>query len=204
MIEQNKPKNIQGNYYDKYTSINPIAKFLVRRYLDSLQQLVADCRPESILEIGCGDGTIAGHMRRWHPSASIFASDVGAEIAAVARNRFQDLRVFAASAERLPFADDAFDLIVCPQVFEHLIDPLAALEEVRRVTRKHVIFGVPREPLWRMMNVLTFRYVKALGNTPGHIQHWSKTGFEAFVRKKLIISSMRAPFPWTLLSAKKR
>ena len=40
-----------------------------------------------------------------------------------------------ADAYELPFADDAFDVVHAHQVLQHLTDPIAALREMRRVTR---------------------------------------------------------------------
>jgi hypothetical protein len=37
------------------------------------------------------------------------------------------------------------------------------------------------------------------GNTPGHIQHWTKSGFAAFVAKHFDVLEIRSPLPWTML-----
>jgi len=67
------------------------------------------------------------------------------------------------------------------QVFEHLERPAAALSEMARVARRYVLVSVPREPLWRAANVAAGRYLRELGNTPGHIQHFSRRGIATLV-----------------------
>lgn len=48
------------------------------------------------------------------------------------------------------------------------------------------------------------RYLSSLGNTPGHIQHWSARRFAGLVGSELDILSVRTPFPWTMIGARSR
>jgi SAM-dependent methyltransferase len=104
-------------------------------------------------------------------------------------------------AENLPFLDDQFDLVVCVEVLEHLRDPAAGLRELARVTSRHLLLSVPREPLFRGSNLLTGRYVKDLGNTPGHLNHWSKSSFGTFVSQVADVRAVASPYPWTIVWA---
>jgi ubiquinone/menaquinone biosynthesis C-methylase UbiE len=47
--------------------------------------------------------------------------------------------------EKLPFADRAFDTVVCTHVIEHILDYRAAIAELRRITGRRLIIVVPRE-----------------------------------------------------------
>ena len=58
--------------------------------------------------------------------------------------------------------------------------------------------SVPREPVWRMLNMARGAYVRDLGNTPGHINHFSKRSFARVVARHGEIVEMRSPFPWTM------
>jgi SAM-dependent methyltransferase len=46
---------------------------------------------------------------------------------------------------RMPFADRAFDTVICTHVLEHILDLRAALAELRRIARCRLILVVPRE-----------------------------------------------------------
>ena len=74
-----------------------------------------------------------------------------------------------------------FDLVLAIEVLEHVPDPAAALRELARVARRDVVLSVPREPIWRAANMARGKYWGDLGNTPGHIQHWSRAGFVRLV-----------------------
>jgi hypothetical protein len=78
-------------------------------------------------------------------------------------------------------------------------DPQRTLAEMVRVARRHVLVSVPREPLWRALNMLRGAYVRQWGNTPGHLNHWSKPAFCDFVNEHGRIAAVRSPFPWTML-----
>jgi hypothetical protein len=68
-----------------------------------------------------------------------------------------------------------------------------------RVAGRHLLVSVPREPLWRALNLARGAYVHDLGNTPGHVNHWSKRGFVRTVARYGEIAEVRSPFPWTML-----
>jgi hypothetical protein len=73
------------------------------------------------------------------------------------------------------------------------------LAEMSRCARRHLLASVPREPLWRALNVARGAYVAQLGNTPGHLNHWSRRAFAAMMRTHGEVVELRSPFPWTML-----
>lgn len=110
-------------------------------------------RPEGraprVLDLGCGDGTVAALMRdagRVSPVALDWAAD------AVARARGRDLAAVRSAVDGpgLPFAGRAFDAVVMSEVIEHLVDPDLALEESRRVLVPggHLLVSTPNLAAW--------------------------------------------------------
>ena len=81
---------------------------------------------------------------------------------------------------------------------EHLDDPEAALDTVAALASPWAIISVPREPLWRVLNLARLKYVGELGNTPGHLHHWSRRGFARFVERRLEVVELHSPLPWTM------
>ena len=84
-------------------------------------------------------------------------------------------------------------------MLEHVPDPEATVAEMARVARRHLLVSVPREPLWRALNLARGAYVKDLGNTPGHVNHWSRRAFVALLSRHGRVLDVRSPFPWTML-----
>jgi hypothetical protein len=73
------------------------------------------------------------------------------------------------------------------------------LAEMARVASRHLLVSVPHEPLWRALNVARGAYLKDLGNTPGHLNHWTRRGFVGLLGRYGDVVEIRSPFPWTML-----
>jgi ubiquinone/menaquinone biosynthesis C-methylase UbiE len=85
-----------------------------------------------ILDIGCGTGR---NLPLYADDADVVGVDIRAELLLAARKRAPDRPLLLASAEALPFCDDAFDTVVSGLVFCSVPDALIGLREVRRVLR---------------------------------------------------------------------
>lgn len=198
------PDVVIGNHEDKYGGGNPLIRFLTQRFLRALDSqldaVTADRHPVTrVLEVGCGEGEVAARLAgRFSHVAALDLPDAGL------REHWQrrpEADFVHGDAERLPFPDGAFDLVVAVEVLEHLRDPHAGLAEITRVSRRHLILSVPREPMFRLGNLLTGRHVRALGNTPGHLNHWNTPAFLRFVSTRAALADVRLPVPWTLVRA---
>ena len=196
---------VAGNVTDKYRAGNPLARLLMDRFLATVTRLYRRAidplgGAATVLEVGCGEGDLCDHLQRSR-SARFVGTDLSPRILELARQRYPALPLAAQSATELAFPDGAFDLVIACEVLEHLPDPQRALEEIVRVSRRHVIVSVPREPIWRALNMARGAYLRDLGNTPGHLQHWSRGGFVEFVSRRLDVREVRSPLPWTVIAA---
>jgi ubiquinone/menaquinone biosynthesis C-methylase UbiE len=192
--------NVVGNFEDKYASQNPIAKALVAGFLDAVTELfvLADPRDKAVLEVGCGEGKLATRLIRNAPApARYLATDVSLD--RLIPDLDPRIETAEASAYALPYADASFDVVVCCEVLEHLDDPARGLAELARVARERVLISTPWEPVWRAMNMARGKYLRALGNTPGHVQHFSRAALERLAATQLHIHCMRTPLPWTVI-----
>jgi SAM-dependent methyltransferase len=192
-----------GNTYDKYATRNPIERRLMRGFFGCLHELLPRSAPASILEVGAGEGEISERIRDRFPEARMVAVDLADAKLADAWSSRKLMGAFADIA-RLPFAADTFDLVLAIEVLEHVPDPPAALRELSRVARGNLVLSVPREPIWRLANMARGKYLGQLGNTPGHIQHWTRRGFVGMVGRHLDTVAVRTPFPWTMVGARIR
>lgn len=200
---------VAGNYFDKYKSRNPLHRLLVRNFVKSARELLFCSRPGSVLEVGCGDGKLAGQILpiredgfpdgMTYVGTDLSREQVGKACILYPRLGFQQASIYA-----LPFRDQAFDLVVACEVFEHLCEPWRAIAEVERVCRRFLLLSVPWEPWWRLLNILRGQYVSDWGNTPGHIQHFSRKGIRTLVSSRFKIIMERMPFPWTMLLARRK
>ncbi len=191
---------IAGNYYDKYNTKNPIVRHLMRGFAESLNSLLSqvDVAGARILEIGCGEGHILQELTSYTP-VELFGLDVDQAIVCEAQARCPASCCLLADGMALPFADRSFDLVLAIEVLEHTSTPGLFLLELCRVTRLHCILSVPREPIWRVLNLARGKYIGQWGNTPGHVQHWSSTAFQRLVEPYMTVHQVQQPLPWTML-----
>jgi 2-polyprenyl-3-methyl-5-hydroxy-6-metoxy-1,4-benzoquinol methylase len=195
---------VTGNTYDKYGSQNPVVRRLMGRFERAVDELWALAAPGSVLDVGCGEGVLTERWARRTGGrvVGVDLDDPGLHAEWAAR-RAPNLSFAAMAAERLEFADGEFSLVAAIEVLEHVRDPSRTLAELARVARGgHLLLSVPREPLWRALNVARGAYVRQLGNTPGHLNHWSRRGFVELVARHATVLEVRSPPPWTVLLAR--
>ena len=190
-----------GNTYDKYGSTNPLVKRLMSNFHRALDELWDVAAPESVLDVGCGEGVLTCQWAERLPSGRVVGIDLeDPKLEAEWETRRRpNLEYRAEEATSLSFGDDEFDMTAAIEVLEHVPEPETTLAEMARVARRHLIVSVPREPMWRMLNMARGAYLRELGNTPGHLNHWSKVGFHSLLTRYGTVQEVRTPFPWTML-----
>ena len=189
-----------GNTYDKYGSSNPVVKRLMAGFHRAVDDFWAKAAPSSVLDIGCGEGVLTLEWAERLGDGRVVGIDLDdpklrAEWAARTR---PNLEFRVEEATSLSFHDDEFDMVAAIEVLEHVPDPEATLAEMARVARGRLLASVPREPLWRALNMARGAYLRNLGNTPGHVNHWSKRAFVSLLSRYGTVEEARSPFPWTM------
>jgi ubiquinone/menaquinone biosynthesis C-methylase UbiE len=168
----------------------------MNNFHDALFKLIESISPNSILDVGCGEGYTLEEINNHFPEILIEGSDVENEVIAFARKNLAHINFKVESACNLEREDNSFDLVTMLEVLEHLEQPSDAVKEARRVSKRFCIFSVPFEPYWRILNLCRLNYISDLGNTPGHINHWSKNGFKKLLKNHFGIVKLQTVFPW--------
>jgi len=195
----------QFDFHTKYTKTNSLSTRLLDGFFGQLEGLIRPLELHTVLEAGCGEGFSTTRLRKLLPAEVAFeASDIEDRLVAAARHANPDVPIRKESIYSMDRADNSADLVLALEVLEHLEDPARALAELCRVSRQWVIVSVPREPLWRTLNMARLKYLTHLGNTPGHLQHWSRGGFRRFVQVHADVNAVHSPIPWTIILAHKR
>jgi len=198
---------VTGNTYDKYGSSNPVVRRLMAGFEGTLDELFTRADPQSLLDVGCGEGVLT---HQWAQRLGDERRVVGIDLDDPAlhdewaKRTAPNLEYRVMKAENLPFADDEFDAATAIEVLEHVPDAEHTVAEMARVAKRWLLVSVPREPLWRDLTMARGAYWKDLGNTPGHLNHWSKRSFVALLSRHGEVVQARSPFPWTMLLVRLR
>jgi 2-polyprenyl-3-methyl-5-hydroxy-6-metoxy-1,4-benzoquinol methylase len=192
---------VTGNTYDKYGSSNPFVRRMMDGFERTLEELFDAASPRSLLDVGCGEGVLVHKWAQRLGGSRVVGIDLEEPSiqAGWAQRKAPNLEYKVMKAENLPFAENEFDLACAIEVLEHVPDPEHTLAEMARCAEHRLLVSVPREPLWRMLNMARGAYLKDLGNTPGHLNHWSKRSFVKLLSEHGKVVEARSPFPWTML-----
>lgn len=101
-------------------------------YYWQIEQTLA-CKPRQVLEIGGGHGLVAWYLRK--NGVRVFTADIDTRLGPSV----------LASVTQLPFRDNAFDVVICCDVLEHMPfeSSVEALREIHRITARRAVFSVP-------------------------------------------------------------
>jgi ubiquinone/menaquinone biosynthesis C-methylase UbiE len=117
--------------YDRF-----LGPFFFAPYAQELAKRVAAKRPRRVLEVACGTGILTDHLRHaLTHDAALTATDLNAPMIEYARSKLGDHRITWREADgtRLPFADHAFDAVVCQFGYMFFPDKVAGFLEAARV-----------------------------------------------------------------------
>lgn len=160
------------------------------------------------IEVGCGEGFSTQRLREMLPAnVELEASEYVADLVPEAQKRNPGVKIIEESIYETTHVDNTFDVVFLLEVLEHLDYPEQALKEIKRILKPggYLVLGVPREPLWCILNMARGKYLTHFGNTPGHLNHWSTFALKRDIRKHFgPILKHRTPVPWTQVLAQKQ
>jgi ubiquinone/menaquinone biosynthesis C-methylase UbiE len=188
---------------EKHTTQNPVSRFFLNNFRKVLLEQIKQLHPGSILDVGAGEGFTLEMLRINKTANKLEGIEYMDDAIALGKKLHPQVSIKKGDIYKLPYQANAFDLIICTEVLEHLEDPEKALSELKRVTKKYLIISVPNEPLFTIQRILRGKNVMKLGAHAEHIQHWTSGAFEKFVRKQMKIIDSETPLPWTMIAAEK-
>jgi ubiquinone/menaquinone biosynthesis C-methylase UbiE len=204
MSLERKSSSNESSLQKKYQDTNIVARFANREFFKTVLKLTRDLDFSTVLDAGCGEGVPLSLLIKQNPAGQAAGVDLDPDRVRIARQRIPTAHFLISNAQSLPFSSQSFDLLVSLETLEHMGYPERALSEYARITRRYILLSVPHEPWWRLGNMARLKYLPNLGNTPGHINHWTRRGFRSLIRAHFRILKIANPFLWTFVLAEKK
>ncbi|MEK7060896.1 MAG: methyltransferase domain-containing protein [Patescibacteria group bacterium] len=123
---------VPPDYYQNGIKRNFLQYFWHTRKLKSIIDIV-DIEPNNILDVGCASGWFLSEISLVYPKAKCTGVDVYKKAIDYGKKTYKKLKLVQADAHNLPFKKNSFDLVICTEVLEHVVDPEKVLGEIKRV-----------------------------------------------------------------------
>lgn len=198
----------EGNYFDKYQNNSRIINHIMNGFFKNFSFLIDSIEYSKVYEAGCGEGFISqyvfNHNKETNSIVQIYASDISENVIIKAKNDYPQIQFYVNTIYDIKENSNSFDLVIASEVLEHLDEPEKAISEIFRISKKYILISVPNEPIWRTANFARGKYIRRMGNTPGHINHWTKGDIIKLMCNYGKLLEVRSPFPWTMILCEKK
>jgi len=143
MIDQ----SLKEAYDNFYTNSDIAWRMLGAKYkAKNIIDVCKGIKPQKVLEIGAGDGSILHYLNDWNFAPELYALEIaqsGVDIINDRKlSRLKEAQTF--DGYKIPYEDDSFDLIILAHVLEHVEHERVLIRELKRVAQ-FIVVEVPKD-----------------------------------------------------------
>jgi SAM-dependent methyltransferase len=108
-----------------------------------LKDIIRPLKIESVLDVGCGQGSLLQELCAEFPYIKPYGVDISKSAVELAIQRVPAGRFWVSDITQQPLSDK-YDLVVCSEVLEHIRDDITALRNLREMTGKYFLVSAPQ------------------------------------------------------------
>ncbi len=123
---------VPPDYYEEGKKKNLFQKYWHSRKWANLNKLSEE-EPKNILDVGCSSGHILVKFGHKFPKSKLTGVDISTHFINFAKKKYPKINFSLSDAHKLPFKENTFDMVICTETLEHVVDPQKVLREMRRV-----------------------------------------------------------------------
>lgn len=182
---------VPPNYYQQGVKNNLFQYLWHTQKIKLAKKIIQNFKFKNCLDIGCAGGYMISQIAKSYPWASYTGVDVYDQAISFAQKTYPNIDFVVASAEKLPFKDKGFDLVLFYETIEHVQNPLACLKEIKRVLSNNGTLVLTMDS-----GSLLFRIVWLIWeNSKGRV--WRKAHLHPFHHHQLEVVIKKAGFKIT-------
>lgn len=144
-----------------------------------------DTNPKSILDVGSSSGWFLANLSKNFPEAKCVGVDAYRKAIIYGNKKYKSIKFVHADAHNLPFFNESFDLVLCTEVLEHVLDPKGVLEEIRRVLKKQGIAVVEMDTGNILFSIVWYLWINFKGKVwkDAHLHKFNSSKLEKMIKK---------------------
>ncbi len=171
-------EEVPPDYYQKGVKNNFLQRLWHTGKLRTVLSLI-ETSPMRVLDVGCASGWFLWQVKKEFPKSSCTGIDVYKEAITYGKKKYKNLELRHADGHRLPFKANTFDVVVCCEVIEHVLDPAGLLREIRRVLKKKGVAIIEMDSGNLLFTIVWYFWT--------HIRHgvWEHAHIQTLNEKKL-------------------
>jgi len=179
-------KQVPVDYYEKGVVKNLGQRYWHKQKFLVIKKLLVDFIPKKILDIGSNGGGLTAKIADLFPKAKTTGIDVYEKSVIYASSLYPNITFLVADGQNLPFKTNNFDLILCLETLEHVVDPNKTLSEIKRCLAKNgraVISMDSGNLLFRIIWFFWIRFGKGRVWNGSHLTHFNRKILKEMILK---------------------
>lgn len=169
---------VPTNYYQNGIKNNFFQWLWHTHKINFAKKIIKNLKFKNCLDIGCASGFMVSEISKTFPG-QYSGIDVYDKAVSAAKKNYPEIKFKVASADKLPFKDNSFDLILFYETIEHVENPLKCLEEIKRVLKKNGTLILTMDSGSLLFRIVWFCWENTKGNV------WKKAHLHPFHHKEL-------------------
>ncbi|MBI3103945.1 class I SAM-dependent methyltransferase [Candidatus Daviesbacteria bacterium] len=150
-------------YYQQGVENNLFQKLWHSHKINLAKNILNNLNFKNCLDVGCASGFMISEIAATFPKANYFGIDIYDEAIKYARKTYPSIEFKVASAAKLPFKNNYFDLILFYETIEHVENPKECLREIKRVLKKDGILILTMDSGSLLFRLVWFIWEKSKG-----------------------------------------
>lgn len=131
-------QRVPVDYYQRSVAKNILQRIWHRGRINATLDFMKECQLKDnskILDVGCASGWFISEIAHHYPQHKFFGIDIYRKAINYAEKHYSNISFSCADAHKLLFSKDSFDLVICANVLEHVVNPEQILTEIKRVVK---------------------------------------------------------------------